>query len=142
MAPRTDRALTIGGFQRESPQARHDRLVAGRQHVLGEQHHDVAVVPCLHRVVREARRPLGFLLDQREVGGIAAGQQGERIEGARDGILLMRGFRHLLGQRLAPLFENAFGLRAVVGSGGAVAAEHRELDDDLFRLARPPAGHG
>ena len=26
--------------------------------------------------------------------------------------------------------------------GGAVAAKHRELDDDLFRLAHPPAGHG
>ena len=142
MAPRADRALTLGGFQRETPQARHDRLVAGRQHILGEQHHDVAVVPGLHRVGRVARRPLGFLLDQREVGGIAAGQQRERIEGTHDGILLMRGFRHFLGKRLAPLLENALRFRAVEGRGGAVAAEHREFDDDLFRLARPPAGHG
>jgi hypothetical protein len=46
-----------------------------------------------------------------------------------------------VGQRLAPLFENAFGFRAVKGRLVAVAAENRELDDDLFRLARPPAGH-
>ena len=40
------------------------------------------------------------------------------------------------------MLENALRLRAVIRRSGAVAAENREFDDDLFRLARPPAGHG
>ena len=48
VTPGAHRALAAGRFQCESPQTLHDRLVAGRQHILGEEHCDVAVVPGLH----------------------------------------------------------------------------------------------
>lgn len=44
------------------------------------------------------------------------------------------------GENFAPLFENAFGLRAIVGRRGAVSSKHRELHH-YFRCAAsaPPA---
>ena len=74
MTPRTDGTLTPGGFQRETPQPRHDRLIACRHHILREQQHDVAVIPCLHTVLREiCRGPFRLALHQREIGGITTG---------------------------------------------------------------------
>ncbi len=139
VAPRTDHALPVRRFQRQTPQARHDRVVAGRHHVLGEQHDDVAVVPGLEAVGREVRRPLGLLAHEREVFGIAAGEQGEGIQGTRDRVLPVGGVRDPFRQRLAPLLENALRLRAVVGRGGAVGAEDGQFQDDILGLAGPPA---
>jgi hypothetical protein len=54
----------------------------------------------------------------------------------------MLGTGHLPGQSPASLFQDAAGLVAPIGRGGAVAAQHGETDGDLLHLAVPPAGQG
>ena len=131
----------MSGFECQPGQARYDRFIAGDSHVLGEEHGDVTVMPGCHPFVSEVGGPLGLPLHQREVTRLAAGQKSEGIERSRDGIepLGIGRLGHPRRQRPAPLFENTFGLRAIVGSGGAVGAEHRKLHHDLHRpaFARP-----
>jgi hypothetical protein len=59
-----------------------------------------------------------------------------------DRILVMRGFGDLFGKHLASLLENAIRFCAAMGRGRAVAAKHREFEDNLVRLPRPPACYG
>ena len=85
-----------------------------------------------------AGRPLGFLLHQRQVLGIAAGQQRQGVEGPRDRILTIGRICDTRGQDFAALLEDAIGLRAVIRGRRAVRAEHGQLHDDGVGLAFPP----
>ena len=70
VAPRADDALAVGGLQREPPQARHDRVVAGGHLVFGEQHDDIAVIPGLPSLSAEkpAAHSASFLTSGRYFG--------------------------------------------------------------------------
>ena len=138
--PGAHRALPVRHLQRQSPQTRHHRRIAGRHRVLRQHHRHVAVVPRLHRVRLEGRRPLRLGFQQRPVCRIAACQQGERVQRAHDRVLTMPGLRDPRRQGPAALIQNAFRFRAAEGCGGAVAAEHRKLHHDLLHRAGPPAG--
>ena len=86
MPPGTDRTLSIGRLERQSLQARHDRIISRGDLVFGKQHHDVAVVPSGHPFVLETRCPLSFLLDKRQIALLATGKQSQSIERSRDRI--------------------------------------------------------
>ncbi len=140
--PRADNALAIRGFQRKPAQARHHRFVTGGQFVFGQQHDDIAVIPSGHRFVGIPRCPLRFPFHQREIGGIAAGEQCQRVERTGDRTLPPRvaGLLHPLGKRLAAVPQDARGLGALEWRGGAVGSEHRQLDRNFFRFPCAPSG--
>ena len=143
VAPGSDRTLPRGGFHREPLQARQHRLVAGRQRVLGEEQHAVAVVPALHPLVCIVGCPLGFSLHKRDVLGVPACQHRERVQRPRNGVHLgVVRLRHPSGERLAPVFEKALGLLTPEGGCRGVVPQHRKRDRHLCRLARPPSSEG
>ena len=53
-------------------------------------------------------------------------------------LVKIRGIPHALGESLPALFGNAFGLRTIAGSRGAVSPEHRKRHHDIRRPARAP----
>ena len=140
--PGTDAALSLGGLERDPPQARQNRFVAGRQYVFREKHGDIAIPPRLVSALRIRRRPLRFLFDDGKVFRIAGGQQAERVEGAGNRVLLVIGLLDALGESLAALRKDELGLRAIIGGGGAVAAEHRQIERHRIGLSGAPAGEG
>ena len=76
----------------------------------------------------------------RQVGRITARQQGQRIQRARNGVLIgvIRG-THAGCDHLAALLEDAFRLCAIKRRCRRVAAKHRQLQNDVVRLSRTPA---
>ena len=141
MPPGTDRTLSIGRLERQSLQARHDRIISRGDLVFGKQHHDIAVVPSGHPFVLETRCPLSFLLDKRQIALLATGKQSQSIERSRDRIEPsgIGGILHPLGKLSAALFEDPFGLWTIVGGRGAISSQDRYFHSDLFRASGTPA---
>lgn len=144
VAPRSHRALALRRLERESPQAGHHGLVSGGRDVFRQQRYHVSVVPGLHPAPLELRRPFRLPLHQRQVGRVATGEQGEGVEGARDGIQMGRVVRFggACRERRESALQNAGRLRAVVRRGRGERTHHRQLHHDLLCFAGAPARQG
>ena len=140
MSPSADAALAVRGFQCEAFEAGEHGGVTGCEDVLANEHHEVAVVPGEVAVGRKICGPSSFFCYEGEVFIFSAGEKGEGVEGARDGIesFCVVWGAHSFGEGGASLLENAFGFFAIERRGWPVASEDRERDGGVDHLARAP----
>ena len=82
MSPGADAALAPRRLEGEAFQSGTHRVVARQHDVFAEEGHEVAVVPGQIAVRGEVRGPLCLRFQEREIIRVAAGEQGERVEGA------------------------------------------------------------